>query len=170
MNTRINMRKFYLFYIKPEGTLYAYTSNKKYMRQFVQVRNPDKFIMKKVKLDEVETNNLYQSQMYEILEEFHGQTYLNNKMAEFTMVLTKSEVNRVISEASIASSDMLTRVAIVPTQIINEKYLESLRTLLYPFVRESINWMGNEFSRKAMSRIHVDYMKVILSEFKDTFK
>ena len=80
MNTRISMRKFYLFYIKPEGTLYAYTSNKKYMRQFVQVRNPDKFIMKKVKLDEVETNNLYQSQMYEILEEFHGQTYLNNKI------------------------------------------------------------------------------------------
>ena len=150
--------------------LYAYTSNKDYMKRFVQVRNPDKFIMKKVKLDEVETNNLYQSHMYEILEEFHGQTYLNNEMVDFTMVLTKSEVNRVISEASLAASDMLTRVTIAPTQIINEKYLESLRTLLYPFVRESVNWTDNEFSRKAMSRIHVDYMKVILSEFKDTFK
>ena len=162
------MTKFWLFYLKETGKLYAYTSNKEYAYNFKLTRNMSKFIVKKVKLDSCEMNELYSSDVDGILSTYDGHTVDNKyKIIDFSLIMTKREIKSVMVEETMAVSTSVLRYVWVPPMVLNEKYLDPLRCLLYPFLHAYIK--DDSIDERVFRCIKSDSLKIILSIYGELF-
>ena len=84
--------KLYLFYLKKDKSLYAYTSSKAYRDEFLSQRNPNCFSLKEVKLKGEEGNIFVYTYKLKQLAYYPYQTGLGKDDYVSIMATTEEEI------------------------------------------------------------------------------
>lgn len=120
--------KVYLFYLKNDRELYAFTIDKEYRDRFLLQRNKDCFHMKKIKMPEIE----FSAFSYKYSNKKLMDIPLSTSITEYTMILATSYEDDLLTEYANQIDhrmEALYRELILQSNI-KKKYSESLEYLL----------------------------------------
>ena len=154
--------KIYLFFLKTAGTMYAWTDEKKFKRQFLEERNKDAFIVKKIKFDDVSytvfRHNNYLSQLIENYL-FDGDQYI-------TLLSTGYE-NDALDESQSVISDTF---ELIKDAYEHRKNYFHQRILNLIFDATNIvSCNRNELGIVTEATLEINTFKLFYDLFKDTF-
>lgn len=164
--------KYWLIYLKSadvdvELELYAYTDNKKYMKQFQLERNMKRFIVIKKFLTKEEVHMLaeHYNQLY--LMKFEGKTRVDAKdyIREFSIIVTKEEHQNIISVcADVIMCKILAFVEYDP-RYFKEKYLKALAVSGYNSIYMYITGYSNYEEETSFDDVTQEFEPDYLSAF-----
>lgn len=156
--------KYYLFYLKSSGKIYAYTDNKTYAEIFSSMRDEKLFFYKKEKLTSDEIKDLEEeaSEKMMILYEFP----LKDK--KITFPITKHEkmnVEHFVLQA--ISVDMYLIAELIDPNIFQENVRDALNTLEWGSCYNTFHRVKCELEN---DRIKPDFLQCFLRLFGETMK
>lgn len=126
------MNKYYMFYLKDNNQLYAFTNNKKLKKNFIKNRNMKKFILKKVSLTNNEMNTFLKDYINRDIIIFKGKTVDNTyNIIDFEIPLTTKEKLIISQTRSIYRMEKLYSSAWTHPFIFNDKYFKILLDIGY---------------------------------------
>lgn len=79
--------KVYMYILKRDNSLYAFTINKDYAKKFEEVRNMKQFVKRKEKMDEYELMAFQGNHTYAMLQK----DYLSDGKTDYEMIVTSYE-------------------------------------------------------------------------------
>ena len=160
--------KYWFFYIKPEfvddvvsfqysTNLYAYTDSKLYAESFMNMRNMDKFVLKKRKITRGDVNYFATNFPDGYLSEEKLPTRPKGKV--INVVMTKSERTDLENNINHIMYCKLWKYTVVNPNIFKKKYKKSLNIFGYSLGYEMIskNNIQTDLS-DIFSVINVDYL------------
>jgi len=159
--------KYQIFYLKKDGSLYAYTDSKKLAKSFMEQRNSNKFYTKKVILDKEGISYLAKEYQNQILMEKMYFAFIRDKRRRirFPWVVTAAEdlmVNSYISQATIN----IYNNAWYPINIFNDELQRALRELRYDRCN---NYIGaNNWNKDYKNRNFVGYIEEDIAKYNNT--
>ena len=136
--------KYYVFYKRRDGDIYAYTDNKKYYRKFKEQWNMKEFIYKKKELTREQVSELAREYNDGILEDCSLKYCKDGKISSINMILTKMEKFSVITESSDLLACGIYQYAWIPPEIFNDEIIKSLKILNYTKCHNLLS-KGNSF-------------------------
>ena len=120
--------KFYLFYLKHDRQLYAFTTVKAYAETFLEQRNPDCFKVKTVKLSGENEKIFMFRNKFKMLYSYPYQTGIGpGNYVE--LIATAEEDNNIDNKISEIENDISNIDEILRKYPIKEKYMKSLQNL-----------------------------------------
>ena len=159
--------KYQIFYLKKDGSLYAYTDSKKLAKSFMEQRNLNKFYTKKVTLDKEGISYLAREYQNQILIEKMYFAFIRDKrrMIRFPWVVTAAEdlmVNSYISQATIN----IYNSAWYPINIFNDELQRALRELRYDVCN---NYIGaNDWNKDYKNNDFVGFIEEDVAKYNNT--
>lgn len=154
-----------------KNDLYAFTSNKKDAKDFINTRNMKKFYMQKERITTYEFNRIYENNINKVLEEFEGSTRSKNyKFEEFSIILTRTEKIRISSLSSIYTNEKIYSHVWENPNLFKNKYRKALMDLLFTNLHDYLTHDTNELMYNiSIGRMKPDHLNIILSEYKNLF-
>jgi len=170
--------KYWLIYIKSTDIdiayeLYAYTDNKKYMKQFKEERNMDKFLIMMKKLTKKEIHQLTEEYNSSFLIPFEGKTRVESEkyIDQFSIMATKEEKLNVVNVCTdVIMSKMWTSVSYDP-MLFKEKYKHMfVRLGYYNAYRYLCLDFDLDYFEDIASEFEPDYLSAFLNMYSDLMK
>lgn len=145
--------KIYLFYLKKDKSLYAYTSSKAYRDEFLSQRNPNCFTLKEVKLKGEEENIFVYTYKLKQLAYYPYQTGLGKDDYVSIMATAEEEV-KIDSEIKHIEDDYDFVRSVMSKTKLKSKYVKSIKNITKIYSND---------------RITIDVFSLFVDLFKDTF-
>lgn len=120
--------KVYLFYLRNDKELYAYTIDKEYKERFLLQRNKDCFHVKKIKMDKIEFSTFsYKYNNRKLMD-----IPLSTSITEYTMILATAYEDDLLTEIGNQIDHKMEELykELILQSNIKKKYSESLEYLL----------------------------------------
>lgn len=170
--------KYWLIYIKSTDIniayeLYAYTDNKKYMKQFVEERDMNKFIVMMKKLTKNEIHMLTEEFNSSFLIPLEGKTRTEGKkyIGQFSIIATKAEKLNVMNTCTdVIMSKMWSSICYDP-MLFKNKYKEMfVRLGYYNAYRYLCLDFDLDYFEDIASEFEPDYLSAFLNMYSDLMK
>ena len=160
----IKTYKYYIFYKRSDGDIYAYTDNKEYYKKFKEQRNMKNFIYKKKELTGEQVSELAREYNNGILENCSLKYSDNGKISHIKMIITKMEKFAIMNESSDLLACGIYQYAWIPPEIFNDEIIKSLKILNYTKCHNLLS-KGNSFFEIFTE---ADELGIFLRQFSDT--
>ena len=171
-----NCMKVYLFYIQEtgngfeEGDLYAYTTNKKHAKEFMRIKDMDKFHMCKEKLTEKDFHELKKKRpLFELKlyindftndEKMSSSTYYRLLATQMEIVLVSREFNSILEKLYFECDGR-------NWLLLKNKYLEILSNMGYNYLYFVHN---NQYPIGKVRDIRMDVIQIYIRVFRSTLR
>lgn len=160
----INTYRYFIFYKKSDGGIYAYTDTKEYYKKFKEQRNMKYFLYEKKDLTKEQVSELAREYNDRIMEPCSLKYYDDGKIYSMKMILTKMEKITIMNESSDLLACGIYQYAWIPPEIFNDEIIESLEVLNYTKCHKLIKHGNNFFDIFT----EVDELGIFLRQFGDT--
>ena len=160
----IKTYKYYIFYKRSDGDIYAYTDNKEYYKKFKEQRNMKNFIYKKKELTGEQVSELAREYNNGILENCSLKYSDNGKISHIKMIITKMEKFAVMNESSDLLSCEIYQYTWISPEIFNDEIIKSLEVLNYTKCHNLLS-KGNFYFEVFTE---ADELGIFLRQFSDT--
>lgn len=168
--------KYYLYYVKKDNSLYAYTDNKEYRKRFKKFRNPEYFYEKKKTMTKQDINRLAYLNQGDILEKYFLETYdlENHQIIELPVIMTKNEYQSMANFTTQFFESDLFKLCWFDIDLFEESFAKDLKRLNYHLYSEIISSKktGTETDayKKLRKIVKPDYFRIFCKLYDYTLK
>ena len=132
----INDRAYKSLYDK--YPLYGITNDHKILKQFFQLRDENKFIVREDTIDSDDFSDLINTHRSAYISKHSLKTIKNHKVTNIDLVMTALEYNTVVEESAILIDAIVDQIhEVLPFDAIKDKYLKFLINTAFIFVYHS---------------------------------
>ena len=124
---------YYIFYLKSDKSIYAYTTSKEDRDIFYLTRDMSKFKLRKEKLQKDDVSYLTKNHRHNIIMNYKFKIYKDGD----DIILPITEMERMDIERKgyqITFVDIFAKVMNVPSEIFNDEVLEILNDIYYTYI------------------------------------
>lgn len=129
----MNTYTYYIFYLKKDKSIYAYTTSKEDRDMFCLTRDMSKFKLRKEKLYRDDVAYLTEHHRHDIIINYKFKVYKDSD--DITLPITEIERLNIEKRGyQIALIDIFAKVMNVPSEIFNDDVIESLNDIYYTYI------------------------------------
>lgn len=156
--------KYFLFYLRDSGELYAYTDKKYYAKMFRTMRNMEIFLERKIDFSKEDLHELYECEPSNrlILFDFHTE---QGGVVTFPITVTERTTVMHVSIQS-CTVDLCSIASTIPYIIFSRKIQKYLHIVGYVNNYERFSKGTEEYP----NLLQPDYLSTFLHFYKDTLK